>query len=411
MKGQLIRSLIGAYGFFIAFPSVYIGGFSITFFIFILILINGGSNFIKIDKYSIYLIFFLLIAEVSSILAPISAMPRHPGYFQVFKYFVQNIYWILIAIFFYNSSKFIDIAYFAKFILIGSLFSIVGFYFLPMTIGSTNILSFTSDQTRNSFVFTIIACAPIGSLYLLKEKANRLFFVCLSIFFIALIFSNGRSGAIIIFIEILLLVSIKNNNNFRLVKILLPIIVLFVVFSDSSTIMSLKISLANKMESINPRMASLLRGEDETEGDLTFDRSWLTRQLMITKSFEIFNKYPVLGIGTDNFIYYDSDLENLVFFDRLQGFNERYLNSRSAHNSYIQVLAEYGLIGFLLLVYILFGPIILFINRVYSGKMSLDLLFSVSLFAISLHFYAISSLTGALSWVVIGLAYSNFESK
>ena len=134
----------------------------------------------------------------------------------------------------------------------------------------------------------------------------------------------------------------------RNVKILLVVFGLLYFISKSDASQQYLDSLANQVEPINPRFADLLRGEGD--GDLTFDKSWLVRKLMVDKGLEIFKNYPVFGVGPNNFNNFDSKLSTLKEYDRLQGQDPDFFNSRSAHNSYVQLLSEMGIPGLLLMV-------------------------------------------------------------
>ena len=77
--------------FFLAFPCVNILSNSITFYIFILIIIKVGSFWFKSFREKTLLFSFLGIVILTSIIAPYGDMPRHPG---IFYFISTNIRYI-----------------------------------------------------------------------------------------------------------------------------------------------------------------------------------------------------------------------------------------------------------------------------------------------------------------------------
>ena len=70
-------------------------------------------------------------------------------------------------------------------------------------------------------------------------------------------------------------------------------------------------SLAAQVAKVNPRLALLMIGSGE--GDLTMDKSWLERKLLVDKGKEIIKDYPVFGIGFGHFKYYQQVVAFLHF--------------------------------------------------------------------------------------------------
>ena len=183
------------------------------------------------------------------------------------------------------------------------------------------------------------------------------------------------------------------------------------VLSQTDSYQAQMLILSYQVDKINPRLGALLRLGDD--GSLKRDKSWLQRKLLISKGKEIFAKHPFIGIGPMNFRYYDSKLEEYSTFNFLQGNSRELYNSRSAHNSYIQVLTEFGLVGFIFFLVIIFRPIYFFWRNFNSATLKVEHLPIVCLIGISIHFYAISAFTGAIPWLVIGLSWAllNINSK
>ena len=63
------------------------------------------------------------------------------------------------------------------------------------------------------------------------------------------------------------------------------------------------------------------------------------------------------------------------------------------------------------LIHIKYLPIIYLVKLIISGKLGLSHGALISLLAISIHFYAISALTGAVTWMVFGVAWGTLNEK
>lgn len=398
-----VQPFINWFVFFLAFPSIIVLGNSITFYIFIAIIFKVGAFWNKAFSSKLLFSGFLFIILVSSFLTPFSVMPRHPGVFHTLQFVIQYTYWILVAMFFIIYYRKIDLLQISKWIFYAILISVLGFYFLPFTI-DLGVAQLTSTTSRNSFVFSLLCGVPISFLYLNTsfEKRNLKYF--LGFFLVVFLFTNGRSGAIVGILEIVLISIILFPTWLKILRFLaLPLILVFIMIQGNGAQVYMD-ALANNMEDVNPRFASLLRGEGD--GDLKEDKSWLHRELMVDKGLEIVMEYPIFGIGPNNFRYYDSELQSYSDYTRLTNLPLEYYNNRSAHNSYIQILSETGILGLMIICIIILQPIFYLFKNIILSRLHILLLPLVSLVGMSMHFYAISAVTGAIPWFVIGVSYS-----
>ena len=405
----LTQKLTNWFVFFLAFPSVYVAGNSLTFYLFIAIIYRVGLFWKSSFTGKLLLSLFLLVLVISNLTAPYSLMPRHPGIGHILTLGIQYVYWILVAAFFSKYSHRLDLSAIGKYLFWGSICSAIGFYLLPLNLDLI-VLQITFKQTRNSFIFSLLASVPICFIYLAqKYKGVKLNSLILLFAFLA-IASNGRSGAIIIVIEMLLVGVIVYPMMFTTFRLLLIPMLILSILVQSSTVDIYLDSLADSIESVNPRIANLMRNTDD--GDLSYDKSWLLRKLMIDKGLEILPKHPFFGVGAGNFSYYDAELPSMYDYERLTSRSVGYYNSRSAHNSYIQILTDFGLVGFIIFMMILLRPISVLFMGLVQKRISLNLLPIVALLGISIHFYAIAAITGAIPWFVIGLSLGSIiQSK
>lgn len=394
------QQLINLFVFFLAFPAIDVLSFSITFYFFIALIVRCGFfwNASYIGKS--YFIGFLIAGTLSTILSPVTDVFQNLDFL---KTLIQFFYWIGVASFFIIFFNRIDLKTLSKWVFYGLITYTFAFYVLKINFESS-LLSITCTPGRNAYVFVVLACTPISFLYLKDQK--RYLKIGYSLFILTtMLASNGRAGSIIILIELLLISMLIYPTLKRLSKILIPFLLLVFIFTQSAFFEIYKYDLAAQLEPINPRLASLIKGEGE--GDLEKDKSWLIRKLMIDKGEEIFYKYPILGVGPSNFKKYRADLKTFIKYDRLQHLGStRFQMNTSPHNTYLQALTEFGLLGSLFFLIILIKPLWLLILSFIKNKLTIGHLFLISLLGMCIHFYAIATLTGALPWFVIGLSWA-----
>lgn len=400
-----VQKLLNWFVFFLAVPGLYILGNSVTFYIFLLIIFRIGFFWRNKSRGVSYFFAFLLLVFVSVISAPYSRMPRHPGFTSSILICIQYTYWIMLASFFIIYRRSVNFLLLSKWLFFGCIASIISFYFLDLNIDLI-VAKITTKDSRNGFVFTLLSTAPLVFYYVVHRYGMIKATLILMLLTVAMFFTNGRSGAIIIVLEGLLILSICRTNVRRFLVAAVVTLGLIASFFGTRDFSKKLENTAVYFDYINPRLADLLRGEGE--GDLTLDKSWLIRELMIDKGKELIQQYPLFGVGPNGFRYVDSELKTLTYYERLSSHDVDFYNSRSAHNSYLQILTELGFMGFICFVLLLFIPVAHFFVRFQAGKITLKDLPLISLIGISIHFYAISSITGAISWFVLGLAWSAY---
>jgi O-antigen ligase len=409
---KINQFLLNLFGFFLALPIIDIFGLSITFYIFILIVlfqIKDGLIIFKIDKTAILFFTFFFLGVIST-LSPPPLLKEMSPYFTL-KTILQFFYWISMALFFKTYLPFINLKSFSKYIFIGLFISAIAFYFFPIHLES-NILSINFRFTRNAFVYNVLAFFPLIFWYILNSHLRRLRWIFVIFFIFSILFSGGRAGFVLILIQFLLLLPIIYIATKKIYIIslfgILFMLSLWVTF-ENSPIFDL---ISKKVEVINPRAASLIN-KSGTEGDLTVDRSWLLRKLMVDKAIEINKEFPYLGIGWFNFSNFGARIETQNEYERMQGFESNYLNTRSAHNSYAQYLAEGGILGLTILIVILLMAIKnIFFFKLLKGSFNINDLSLIALFTLMIYFYAISSMSGANTWLLIGLNFGiNYNFK
>lgn len=403
-KDDLFQKVTNWFVFFMVFPCINILDNSITFYFFIYFLIQLGF-FWQRPFLARPILFGLLITVIlAAVFAPYGEMPRYKGFFHTFELSIQYIYWILTTCFFIIFRKNLNMVELSKWVFYGLIFFSIGFYVLDIKFGF-GVGSFATTASRNAFVFNMLCSVPL-SFYYIKHRfgLSRVPYFIVGVILI-LMFTNGRSGGIIILIEALIISAIFYPTWLKALKrLIIPMFALYILF-QSDGFQPILMRVGASLESINPRLGNLLTGST-AEGNLRMDRSWLERKLQVEKGMEIIGDHPLFGVGPGNYSSYDARLSNLSSYERLSAWNADYFNTRSAHNSYILLMGEFGLVGFLLFVSLqLLGLFNLFKN-IFKDQLNETHLPLVSLLGMSMHFYAIVSITGAITWFILGLALS-----
>ena len=406
--------LIAFYGLFIAFPVLDIPFVvvSITFPIFLLILYRVSRQYGQIlfvnktlDK---LMLWFIFIAGLSLFLqAPVDQAPGDQGGLSLVindaKSILYLAYWFSVYLFFKQWYAWIDLKRL-------SLFSLVGLILCSQIVlfGSTVQGWYIWGWlriTQNGYAFNTVACLGISCIYIFKRY--RLFaFLALGIFFTYTMFISGsRAGGILIMMQCLAMAMLVVTVNRRMAR---KIIVITATVTLTATVLlgvSLDYSamgrrLAYYIHPYNAELAELLR---DSEKVLEFDKPWQSRKTQVEKGIYLFKKHPVTGIGWGHFKYVRAHI-NMRKYKNLNLEYDAYALTRSSHNSYIQVLAETGVLGIVPIILIqLF--VLMWMAKVYIYSRSIiePCLLGMSLLGVALYFWVISAITGAVWYFVLGL--------
>ncbi len=292
---------------------------------------------------------------------------------------IQVIYWLLLAAVIYNMYDRIPKETLSK----GVFFTVL--LLMLMYVAGFNV------GTQNSIAFTAIIFSPLG-FYYLKSFEYKLVF---SVVIVYLLLLNGsRSGAIISIVQAVLILfsAVPRLRKYMKSLIIGAFLFSFLAFSDE-----LVESLGGVVYPYNEELGELLIN---TNYVLNNDLSWLQRKAQVQKAKQIFDEHPVLGVGFSNFQNYDIRIDELAVGGHiaLKG-----IENRSAHNSYYEVLAETGLIGFILFCLFLIIVLIDFWRNLNSIVSEFEICIFVSLIGMLIYFYSISAYLGTSSWIMYAL--------
>lgn len=321
-----------------------------------------------------FLFAFLLLALVSLFFAE-GAIG-----FRELKLYIQTIYWFLLAVIVHNLYPLLDKQKLSKYILF-STFLLLMLY----------VSGFRSGLTQNSVAFSVIILAPMSFFYL-KKTWIKIGFAGLLVFLILL--GGSRSGAIISFVQCVLIILFSFNTFRRYIKTFLVVLVVLITLFTSETTLSI---LGNIVYPYNPRVGELLTN---TKHVMRNDMSWLQRQAQIQKGKQIFAEHPILGIGYTKFTEYDIVIdESQIDTDRVL----RNIDNRSSHNTYVSWLAETGILGLSTMVLFFLFILVSFWKTLHLLPGHFESTLLISLLGMLIYFYTITAHLGTSTWIMYGL--------
>lgn len=250
--------------------------------------------------------------------------------------------------------------------------------------------------SQNSYGIQFSEFAVYGLFLAMLTGGRRRFIGTLGLAVLVLaIAGNGSRGSLIATsvstMVFVLLLALSNPGNARPVWTLVAIvsvIAAFVNFAPSSW-----------LEPVSERYATFQQLED--------DKSYAARLLMNQKAGYIFRQKPVFGVGLGNFKSTSVPLTEIDLPDVYGGYySQSRFDTKSSHNSYLQLLAEVGLVGiipFALLIATLavkgFWATLAHAKR---GEFWAVPVYA-SFIGMSVHLWALAGLTGTVVWFVYGL--------
>lgn len=257
---------------------------------------------------------------------------------------------------------FIKLFFFTSFVV--ALFALLHYYGLDPYL--KDIPQLISTIGQKNWVSNYLAMIfPILFSYFLLEKNNSkiIYYLLLSLLYTILIIFQSRG--IWISASLTLIIGIFFLYKFRLANILKEnkrwLFLIFITFVLITIIYSTQNPLNKSTDAIPQRIISIY--EDNFS-------SLNPRLLIWNTAFEMIKDRPFLGIGIGLF--------KMDYLDYQAGFLEqnsyylKYLSrAEEAHNEYLQLAAELGIIGlgiFLYILFIFYGSALKFLNKKEEGK-------------------------------------------
>lgn len=257
--------------------------------------------------------------------------------------------------------------------------------------------------------------------HLLTQNAYGFLFSTFSPFLLFLVLDEkGIRRVVAIMGYILLLGSIAINGSrgsWVSIGIGMGLLLLFLFFSRLQVFIKVTIfiiviaGMLVLAANFFPQVADKVLARYGTMENLQEDKSYMIRQAMIQKALILFKESPIIGVGVSRFTKTSTDLalSGVLSYGSQDGFN-----IKSSHNSYVALLAESGLVGTIPYV-ILLG--ILSIGGLSGAFLGIkrgeyqNLAVCLSFVQMSIHMWAIASLTNTANWFIYGLMAAVIMSK
>jgi O-antigen ligase/Tfp pilus assembly protein PilF len=324
-------------------------------------------------------------------------------------YIIYLSYFIIYYLIINNIENIKQVDSFIKLFFIASsiiaLYTIIQYYGLDPYLKELNALTSTIGQ--KNFVSNYLGLIfPLSFFYFLLQKTKKnkiLFFALLSIIYTNLMICQSRgiwislNSTVLIgffFIYKFKLFKIFQENQKRLILLLISFLTITIIYSTDNPL--------NKSAITVPQRAISTFDEQ--------DPSINARLLIWQTTFNMIKDKPMLGSGIGTF-----KMNYLNYQAKIIKDNPHYIklsgNAREAHNEYLQMWAELGIVGlglFLLMFYFFYKTVFIFLKRklnienkiiVLGLFMGITCFLIHSLFAFPLHVPAL----GASFFVIMSL--------
>lgn len=390
MLGRRGQILVALMFFLVCVPIFKIGPISLSFFVGLLLIVyilTKRPQYISLRKDLKVLLWFAVISILSILISPVTLD------FSSLYTIVQISYWLVLTIIFYNISTIVE----NRIIWRSIIFSL-------LVIGAIFILIRPQEEggimSENEASYIVISIWPLGLINLKKYK--RIIY-CIAAFIILFIIGS-RTGLIIFLLQILVFLFAEKLASRKLALGVLVLLGTSILVSNER----FREQIADTIFQDNYEMGVLIKNPELA---LQFDKSWVQRRIQQEKCKQVFTKNPFLGVGPLNGVEYNINID----VSKIDNVDDRILSaeydrstSRSTHNSYYQMLAENGLLGFPLIAFFLVRTIYFLYKKRYNSKTTIWIL--GAFLGMCVNLYMVSAFWGSLTWILLGV-YAGFGKR
>lgn len=335
---------------------------SLLFLALLFKLINSRKVYLDNKSLDISILLFFIYLTISVFFISEYQSISLKKYLLYFSYIIIYFFIIILV----NNKKMIIFLLNTFFITatIISIYAILQFYGIDPFLKEFGSITSTIGQ-KNLVSNYISMFLPILILfYLLSEKHKVIYYMALIINYTALVICQSRGIWISLLLAMIivtcfisskkqLLMSFLKNKKFIII-IFITFIIITIIYSTDNFINTQSISIPSRAITIFDQK----------------DPSINTRLLMWRTSLEMIKEKPLFGQGVGTF-----SIKYLPFQAEFLQKNSRFLEFRThpmdAHNEYLQLIAELGIFGFLIIFFIfiqIFRTIFLSLHKNYLDK-------------------------------------------
>jgi len=259
--------------------------------------------------------------------------------------------------------------------------------------GRIGAWSGTTIMTQNTYGFQFSVFVPFLYIKIFdKETKRRWFWILMTIAMIVAVGFNGSRGNWVAMalgaavMGLVFLITQPKKVPAFILTILAILVVGFIVLNISSQI----------SEAFTSRFETLFSLEE--------DKTYVVRQVLVQKGLKLFEESPIIGVGSARFTRERVSVE----IPELLRYSDTdfVLSTKQSHNSYIQFLAEFGLLGSIplamMIIYLAVRGLQMTYEEMKEGKF-IDFAIFIAFIQMSVHMWVLSSFTGTLTWAIYGM--------
>lgn len=292
---------------------------------------------------------------------------------------------------FFNTKKkinhFIDIFIVSTIICAIKIIILFPFVYGDYNIASETIMSITGIAVNAvaqvlCFGFICLFYRTCTSVKRDSKLLKKVLYVVFNIImFVAIVLTESRKSIVLAILGIMILIVFMSKDKKKLLK---NLILIGISLSLIGTIMLIF------NDNLRTEMLGLVKS---LFGNNSNDDSINLRKFFIDTGIQIFKKYPVGGIGMNNFAYYVKEYTS-------------YTENRYSHNNYIEILSNLGIIG-AFIYYWFYAYVVVKICKLFKNREKNSLFcLSIACFAVLLIAeYAVVSYSSCLYQIVIFISY------
>ena len=299
-------------------------------------------------------------------------------------FWIQLFYWLFLSTYVSNVYTKVNWTIISRVLAVCTI--LIGILFLLVVPG----------LTQNGVSFLMVLAGPLG-LYGIKKRILKIGYVFLLLALILL--NTSRSGAIILFIQICGLLLLHNINKRKIIRLMWIVIVAIYIFM----LPPIRSTVGEWVAPWSPDLSQLLINPHKT---ITEDKDWLQRRFQVQKGLQIFSNHPLLGIGYNNFIKEEVNINLNVFTNidaNLLNIVEQGSHYRVSHNTYISILSETGILGSFFILIFFIGILKVFLKHLDQLKNTFEAYLFISFCGILIYYYSISGFYGTMEWLLFGM--------